>query len=178
MVYIYVLSLEQNKYYVGKTDNISLRLIQHINENGSEWTKKYTPKNIIEVIPNCTDYDEDKYVIKYMTEHGINNVRGGTFSQIKLSTPHLLTLNSMLKTVTNACYICGSKTHYANKCKTIKDHQKEEINKELNKACKCVTSYLSPHRKKMCLLNKVICRVFEDEDDIIDDVFALFGGER
>ncbi len=41
MVYIYVLKLENNKYYIGKTDNPEIRLNSHFNFNGSEWTKKY-----------------------------------------------------------------------------------------------------------------------------------------
>lgn len=79
MVYIYVLELVDNKYYVGKTDNPQFRLESHFNSNGAAWTKKYKPINIIELIPNCDDYDEDKYTLKYMEKYGINNVRGGSF---------------------------------------------------------------------------------------------------
>ena len=34
MVYIYILQLQQNKYYVGKTVNPNFRLEQHFNSNG------------------------------------------------------------------------------------------------------------------------------------------------
>ena len=37
MVNIYVLQLENNKYYVGKTNNPSLRLEQHFNNSGSAY---------------------------------------------------------------------------------------------------------------------------------------------
>ena len=37
MVYIYVLKLKSNKYYVGKTDNPNFRLNDHFDANGSEW---------------------------------------------------------------------------------------------------------------------------------------------
>ena len=40
MVYIYVLKLTNNKYYVGKTHNPNLRLNAHIYNSGSAWTKK------------------------------------------------------------------------------------------------------------------------------------------
>ena len=73
MVFIYVLELENNKYYIGKTDNPQFRLESHFNSNGAAWTKKYKPINIIELIPNCDDYDEDKYTLKYMEKYGIDN---------------------------------------------------------------------------------------------------------
>lgn len=50
MTNIYVLKLEQNKYYIGKSNNIDIRLNDHMNGNGSQWTKKYKPIEITEVI--------------------------------------------------------------------------------------------------------------------------------
>jgi len=44
---IYILKLEDNKYYVGKTKNINNRILDHFTNNGSEWTKKYKPIEII-----------------------------------------------------------------------------------------------------------------------------------
>ena len=41
MVTIYVLKLQGNKYYVGKTINPTYRLDDHFSEGGSAWTKKY-----------------------------------------------------------------------------------------------------------------------------------------
>ena len=43
MVFIYILLLEHNKYYVGRTDNLEKRLTEHFNLTGSEFTKKYNP---------------------------------------------------------------------------------------------------------------------------------------
>jgi len=85
MVFIYILLLELNKYYIGKTNNPDIRLDSHFNSNGSEWTKIYKPIKVYEIIPNCDSYDEDKYTLKYLEKEGIDNVRGGSFSQIKLS---------------------------------------------------------------------------------------------
>ena len=61
MVTIYILELEEGKYYIGKTSNIDLRIEQHNELYGSEWTKKYKPINVLEIIKDCDDYDEDKY---------------------------------------------------------------------------------------------------------------------
>ena len=41
---------------------------------------------IIEVIPDCDLYDEDKYTRKYMDTFGIDNVRGGSYTIIDENT--------------------------------------------------------------------------------------------
>jgi predicted GIY-YIG superfamily endonuclease len=56
MVYIYILQLEQGKYYIGKTSNPQFRIESHFNLNGSAWTRKYKPIKLIKLIPNCDDY--------------------------------------------------------------------------------------------------------------------------
>lgn len=116
MVCIYVLQLENNKYYVGKSNNPLKRLTDHINSNGSAWTNKYKPLDVIEVIPNCDPFDEDKYTIKYMEQYGINNVRGGSFCRIKLSQESKATIKKMINGTTDKCYQCGEAGHFANRC--------------------------------------------------------------
>ena len=76
MVFIYVLKLKENKYYVGKTNNPSFRLDDHFNRNGSKWTQKYKPIRVLKLFKG-DKYDEDKYVQKYMDKYGIKNVRRG-----------------------------------------------------------------------------------------------------
>jgi hypothetical protein len=90
MVYIYVLKLENNKYYIGKTETPKFRIENHFSSNGSEWTKLYKPIKIIEIIPDCDNYDEDKYTKIYMDKYGINNVRGGSYVQIELNEDNFL----------------------------------------------------------------------------------------
>ena len=167
MVFIYILELEQGKYYVGKTANHDFRLKQHFGSNGSAWTKKYKPTNVLELITNCDDFDEDKYTLKYMEKYGINNVRGGSFANIKLSDDNIQTVKQMIKGATNKCYICGKGDHFAKDCKkvSIKKPQMPTIN--VNEKCDCPTSYFSAHRRGKCALNKIIL-FFEDEDDNID----------
>lgn len=36
MVFVYVLKLENNKYYIGKTSNPNFRIEQHFNSSGLE----------------------------------------------------------------------------------------------------------------------------------------------
>ena len=172
MVYIYILKLEHNKYYIGKTDNPNIRLEKHFNLSGSAWTKKYKPIELIQLIPNCDVYDEDKYTIKYMDEYGINNVRGGSFCQIKLSDSNIITLKQMLKSVSDKCYICGENGHYSTNCTYILTNTIEIDN---NKKCNCITSYFFPHREKRCAL-KIIKNMFDSEYEDIDKLNNITAG--
>ena len=61
MLFIYVIELQNDKYYVGKTVNPHYRIETHFTNNGAEWTKLYKPIKILELIPNCDNYDEDNY---------------------------------------------------------------------------------------------------------------------
>ena len=81
---LYIIKLIQNKYYIGKTNKLEKRLIEHTENKGSKWTSIYYPINLIQIIPNCDKYDEDMYTEIYMEKYGIENVRGGTYAQAKL----------------------------------------------------------------------------------------------
>ena len=167
MVYIYALKLENNKYYIGKTNNPSFRIENHFNSEGSAWTKKYKPIELIELIPDCDNYDEDKYTIKYMEKYGITNVRGGSFCEIRLNENNISILKKMITSCSNKCFICGLSGHYAKECKKKENTKIPTVN--LHENCDCPTSYFSPHRKKNCLLNNILS-YFDDESDDIDKI--------
>ena len=74
---IYILQLNNDKYYVGKTNKLlNDRYKEHLDGIGSFWTKKYKPLSIIKQIENSSPFDEDRYVKEYMSIYGIENVRG------------------------------------------------------------------------------------------------------
>ena len=133
MVFIYILQLELNKYYIGKTNNSDIRLDSHFNSNGSEWTKIYKPIKVYELISDCDSYDEDKYTLKYMEKEGIDNVRGGSFSQIELSDEQIKLINQMIKGASDKCFNCGESDHFIKDCikSRIQDYLKDLNNENI-----------------------------------------------
>lgn len=98
MVSIFVLELESNKYYVGKTKSKNFRLEFKSNlYEKNDWITKYKPIKIIELIPDCDLFDEDKYTLKYIEKKGIENVRGGSFSNEILTVQETVMINKMIK---------------------------------------------------------------------------------
>jgi len=116
MTYIYILRLEEGKYYVGKTQRPKIRISDHFKCNGCAWTQEYKPVKIINIIPNCDNYDEDKYTLQYMQRYGIDNVRGGSFTKYILEYSQIKIINTMLKSNNDMCFKCGKKGHFADTC--------------------------------------------------------------
>jgi hypothetical protein len=126
MLFIYVLQLQNDKYYIGKTSNPHFRFDNHFAHNGSEWTKLHKPIKILELIPNCDNYDEDKYTYKYMDKYGIDNVRGGSYTTPILDEITKNQLKKISNSVNNRCSTCDIATdgHFAKDCdiNVIKPH--------------------------------------------------------
>ena len=79
---VYVLELQNDKYYIGSSCNIYRRLIQHWSGCGSKWTTLFKPKSLISWI-GVQDEDllhmENTITTEYVKKYSHMNVRGGSF---------------------------------------------------------------------------------------------------
>jgi len=164
MVYIYILKLEQGKYYIGKTNHPEFRLANHFQSNGSEWTKKYKPLEVIDIKPNCDDYDEDKVTRQYMDKYGINNVRGGSFVTIKLKKSIIDTLNQMNNGTNNKCFICGKDNHFAKDCEEDECWETESDEEEHETVWGCEKCGKEFTEEKKCVYHEKYCRGTNKEE--------------
>jgi len=115
MVTIYILELENGKYYVGRTVNADLRIDKHFNHNGSYWTAKHKPRKVIRIMNNCNIYDEDKYTLQMMAQYGVDNVRGGSFTKIILPDNEIEVITKMINNANDHCFNCYE-NHFVRDC--------------------------------------------------------------
>ena len=78
---VYVLQLLNNKFFVGSTYDIyaTLRQVFSTNAQKHPWLNNYKPLYVHKIVHNCDTSDEHRYLIKYIREYGVDNVRGSTF---------------------------------------------------------------------------------------------------
>lgn len=113
---IYILKLEKNKIYVGKTNDLEKRLDEHKQGLGSSYAKKYKFIKLLNSINSTDEFEEDIQVKKMMKLYGIDNVRGGSYSNIYLTDSQKEILNKELNTSENVCYRCYRNGHFINDC--------------------------------------------------------------
>lgn len=126
MVTLYILQLENGKYYVGKTDDVAKRYSEHKSGRGSEWTRLYKPIKMLETRKVISEEDENATTKELMKKYGIDNVRGGSFVQKELPDFVKKTLELEQRGNTDACFKCGSADHWAKDCQTKQESSDEE----------------------------------------------------
>jgi predicted GIY-YIG superfamily endonuclease len=123
MEYIYVLELRGGKYYVGKTSDVDHRFQQHKNGTGSVWTRLHPPVKIIERRPVIRGLgaaqDENNTAKDYMKMFGVDNVRGGAYTQPDLPDGFKAMIEMENRTNEDTCFKCGQPGHFANRCGTV-----------------------------------------------------------
>jgi predicted GIY-YIG superfamily endonuclease len=127
---IYVLRLEGGRYYIGKSDNVMNRYQQHLNGNGSAWTRKYKPISFEKTIENVSPFEEDKITKEYMSKYGIDKVRGGSYVEVELSEFHKGALNMEIWAAKDLCTQCGRPGHFAKACRAKTDVSGNKIEYE------------------------------------------------
>jgi len=92
---VYVLKLENDKYYVGITYNFNLRYAQHECGAGAKWTRRHSPVSVLEIIPNASPELETVKTKEYMEKYGWQNVRGAFWCKMDYKSPPSI-LDSMV----------------------------------------------------------------------------------
>ncbi len=113
---IYVLKCRDETFYVGRSNAPDNRIVQHFTEKGSVWTRLHPPVEIFRVHHNCLRLDEDKYTKALMAEFGIENVRGGSYCQVTLTSEQFRALEIELRNAYDKCLTCGRSGHFAKDC--------------------------------------------------------------
>lgn len=98
MPIIYVLQLQENKYYVGYTArSMNERYHEHRVGEGSEWTRLYPPISVLEEkitsqIKSPKELscpEEDRRTLEMIKRYGWDNVRGGQWCKINMQCPYM-----------------------------------------------------------------------------------------
>lgn len=88
--YTYVLLLENRRFYIGSSNNIYIRLMEHIYDTdmSSLWVKEHGPVvRVLEIIRNSAPDDETYKTLEYMTVFGWESVRGAGWCKLEMKSP-------------------------------------------------------------------------------------------
>jgi predicted GIY-YIG superfamily endonuclease len=121
---IYILSLGNNKYYVGRIDkgySITDRMALYASGGGSKWVQKHGFIKLIDSFVATDEFSETNHTLRLMKQHGIDNVRGGCWNS---ETPYYNNIiagqiNRIIESVYNCCHLCGRSGHYSYFCQEI-----------------------------------------------------------
>tara|TARA_B110001469_G_scaffold127429_1_gene148284 strand:- start:3503 stop:3901 length:399 start_codon:yes stop_codon:yes gene_type:complete len=94
---IYVLRLHNNKYFINKTNCLNKTWSKYFfDKNYSlEWIHKNKPIDIEQIYNSNGNLDN--YIYKYMSKYSIENVRGGSFTDLILTDKTIKNIKSILK---------------------------------------------------------------------------------
>jgi hypothetical protein len=82
---VFILQLADGKYYVGRSTDLDTAWITHTSGKGVAWTRKYAPMRITYSEDPANGIRENELTIRLIKIYGIDNVRGGSFSDEILS---------------------------------------------------------------------------------------------
>ena len=122
-VTIYILELEDGRWYVGRSSLPRERILAHFSNAGAAWTKKYKPIRVHAVHAGQSVFDEDKYTKECMSQYGIENVRGGRYVSDELTPQQVRTIQQEIWAAKDLCTHCGGQ-HYVVTCPSKKTYPK------------------------------------------------------
>ena len=113
--HVYVLRLEDNCWYVGSSSDWKKRVQAHTRGEGAEWTRLHKPIECVSHKPGNSLAEESK-TLELMSEKGVENVRGGSYASVVLSTSQVENLRRQISSIRGECYKCGSDDHMVADC--------------------------------------------------------------
>ena len=127
---VYVLELEDGKYYVGSSDDPEKRFLDHVSGQGAAWTREHWPIRILKIIEGASVFEEDKVTKEYMAMYGIDNVRGGSYVLPTLPPEDKRCLKKEIWMAKKLCMRCGRSNHFVTSCFANRDICGEWIEKK------------------------------------------------
>jgi len=98
MQFVYSLDCKEGKKYIGQTNNIIRRFKEHKTGEGAAWTNRFTAESITRLEETTgKDFKELAWTLEAMSEYGIQNVRGGPFCRVELTTQDIKTIVELMK---------------------------------------------------------------------------------
>lgn len=111
MGFVYLLQLQDNKYYIGRTDDIERRIGQHFLGNGAVWTRLFKPLSVISYEIEKDDWFENFKTLQIMKIYGIDKVRGGSWCMIELDQLTKIKLESDISKIDDTKSYLENKEH-------------------------------------------------------------------
>lgn len=118
---VYVLELEDGKYYIGASVDPEKRFLCHVSGEGAAWTRKHWPIRILQIIEGGSNFEEDKVTKEYMAKYGIDNVRGGSHVQLTIPPEERKCLKKEIWMANKLCMRCGRSSHRISYCYATRD---------------------------------------------------------
>jgi len=123
------------RFYVGISSNPSARIAEHRRGEGAEWTRRYPPCGVAKLKLASRDkgrarLEEDATVKRLMRKHGKENVRGGSYSRVQLTSTDNKALSKELNHAEGGCLRCGHQGHWASQCYAQRDVEGRSISSD------------------------------------------------
>lgn len=88
--FTYALLLGDGKIYVGTTNNVYQRLLDHfsMSSSSSMWVREHGPvRRVLEISSGACDGAEEERTLEYMSVFGWKNVRGSGWCKVQMNGP-------------------------------------------------------------------------------------------
>ena len=156
-ILIYVLLLNDNCYYIGKTTkHVDERFNEHM-KGSAAWTMLHRPIKIIETLNTTNSMEEDIVTKKYMLKYGIEYVRGGSYTKITLDDWMIQALKHEFSTIDDCCYKCKKPGHFAKECYNLIEYYENLIKDsiDVNAIIGIITNEIDRLNNLIPIINKL-----------------------